>query len=271
MAAMKLTVAKGLGFGRRLNEFNVPKQLETTIASGIDFVDDAFGGEGITPSMSIMLTGGPGAGKTTLCMALADSYQKAGCIVNYNGLEEAVVQMRKASVRLKLAADFNISDTHMVGKVLDHLRAQQTKHKGKQVIGFFDSLPAHNDGKYGDKTNSMTQVRVLEMITDWCKEENGGTYGIAFTIGHVTKNGDSAGKQQLIHTLDAHGHLFVEKGKKSEFFNQRIFTIPKNRYGCSGRTYVVGMDKEKGLYEKVRLEGGVPVGSDGEELAEAAE
>lgn len=259
---MKLNVARGIGFGRKLNEFEVPPQLEQTISTKIEFMDDIFGGEGITPSMSVVVTGGPGAGKTTLCMQLADNLCEAGNIVNYNGLEEAVVQMRKASKRLHLKANFNVSDERLVPKVLDHLRSQQRKNPGKQVIAFFDSLQAHDDGYYANGgTNSMTAVRALEMITDWCKEENGGTYGIAVTIGMVNKDGDAAGKQQLFHTLDAHVHMYIERAKKSEYFGERFVTMRKNRFGCSDRTTIFGIDKERGLYEKVRLDNGIPVGS----------
>ncbi len=54
------------------------------------------------------------------------------------------------------------------------------------------------------------------------------------------------------HAVDTHGHLFIDMDKRSEFFGERMFAINKNRFGCSGRTYLLGMD-DKGLYERGRF------------------
>ena len=91
----------------------------------------------------------------------------------------------------------------------------------------------------------MTSVRCTEMLTDWAKSN----YGVVIFIGQVTKSGDFAGKQTILHAVDVRGQLYIDEEKKSETYGERIFEVTKNRFGCSGRSYVLGIAKT-GLYEK---------------------
>ena len=68
-------------------------------------------------------------------------------------------------------------------------------------------------------------------------------------IGQVTKSGDFAGKQTILHAVDVRARLFIDEEKRAETYGERIFEITKNRFGCSGRSYVLGIAKT-GLYEK---------------------
>jgi len=65
----------------------------------------------------------------------------------------------------------------------------------------------------------------------------------------VTKSGDFAGKQTILHAIDVRGQLYIDDEKKSETYGERIFEITKNRFGCSGRSFVLGIG-QSGLYEK---------------------
>lgn len=47
--------------------------------------------------------------------------------------------------------------------------------------------------------------------------------------------------------------LYIDDKKNSDTFGERLFTIPKNRFGSSGKTIIVGMGKT-GLYEKGSIE-----------------
>ena len=60
---------------------------------------------------------------------------------------------------------------------------------------------------------------------------------------------DFAGKQTILHAVDVRGQLYIDNEKKSETYGERIFEITKNRFGCSGKSYVLGIQKT-GLYEK---------------------
>lgn len=253
MSNMKL---KGINLkewkqGTNILELDVPAQLEATVPTGVDFFDDALSSkEGITPSSSILFTGTPGAGKTTLCLQLADAITKAGNICLFNTGEESLFQVRKVAKRLNLKHGFIAGqDTH-VPTLLEHAGKLMKANPGKQLFMIIDSLATLDDGFYANgHTNSMSTVRSIEKITDFCKE----TFAIAITIGQVNKAGDYAGKQQIKHTVDVHAHLGIDDEKRSETYGERIFEVQKNRFGCSGRRYILGIDKT-GLYEKGHIE-----------------
>jgi DNA repair protein RadA/Sms len=246
MSKMNLNVGiKGLKRGTNINELTVPAALRDRKKVGISWFDDAIGGEGMVPSSVMMLTGTPGAGKTTMLLQLADAITKAGHVCLYNTGEESLYQVKMVTERLGLKAGFNVGQDTVVTDLLSHADWLRKGNPGKQVFILQDSLQTLDDGKYGGATNSMTPVRATEMLTDWAKSN----YGIVCFIGQVTKGGDFAGKQTILHAVDVRGQLYIDEEKKSETFGERIFEVTKNRFGCSGRSYVLGLNRQ-GLYEK---------------------
>jgi DNA repair protein RadA/Sms len=247
MSNMNLSVGlKSWKRGTNILDLEVPAQLERTVKTGLSWFDEAVSsGEGMTPSTAMMLTGTPGAGKTTMCLQLADSITKTGSVCLFNTGEESLFQVRKVARRLNVQHGFVAGQDILVSNILTHADHLRKSNPGKQVFLVLDSLQTLDDGKYSNGTNSMTQVRATEMITNWCKE----TYGIALIIGQVTKNGDFAGKQTLKHAVDAHGHLFIDEQKNSDTYGERLFEIQKNRFGANGKTFILGMNRN-GLYEK---------------------
>ena len=246
MGGMNLSVGvKGLKRGTTLSEVTVPAALRDRKKVGIEWFDDALGGDGFVPSSVMMLTGTPGAGKSTMLLQVADAITRSGHIALYNTGEESLYQIKMVAERLKLKGGFVVGQDLMVSDVLEHADELRAANKGKQVFILQDSLQTLDDGKYGNGTNSMTPVRATEMLTDWAKS----TYGNVIFIGQVTKGGDFAGKQTILHAVDVRGQLYIDDDKKSETYGERIFEVTKNRFGCSGRSYVLGLEKT-GLYEK---------------------
>jgi len=82
-------------------------------------------------------------------------------------------------------------------------------------------------------------------LTNWAKDN----YGVVVFIGQVTKDGTFQGNNTILHAVDIRGHLYIDEAKKSETYGERIFEVTKNRFGCSGKAYIMGM-KSTGLYEK---------------------
>ena len=246
MSKMNLSVGiKGLKQGTNILDIGVPEALRDRKKVEISWFDDALGGEGFVPSQVMMLTGTPGAGKTTLLLQLADSITKAGHICLYNTGEESLYQVKMVVERLGLKSGFYVGQDTMVENLLAHAEALRAAHPGQQVFILQDSLQTLNDGKWGENSNSMTAVRSTEMLTDWAKS----SYGIVVFIGQVTKGGDFAGKQTILHAVDVRAHLYIDEDKRSETCGERLFEITKNRFGCSGKAYVLGMHRH-GLYEK---------------------
>ncbi|NDD98060.1 MAG: hypothetical protein EBZ93_11275 [Actinobacteria bacterium] len=246
MSKMNLSVGvKGLKRGTTISNIEVPEALRARKKTGIEWFDDALGGEGFVPSSVMMLTGTPGAGKTTMLLQLADAITKAGHIALYNTGEESLYQVKMVSERLGLSGNFVVGQDTMVTDLLAHADHLRKANPGKQVFILQDSLQTLDDGKWANGANSMTAVRCTEMLTDWAK----ANYGVVIFIGQVTKSGDFAGKQTILHAIDVRGRLYIDEDKRSETYGERIWEVTKNRFGCSGKAYILGINK-RGLYEK---------------------
>jgi DNA repair protein RadA/Sms len=247
------TALKDLAHGTNILDLHVPAELEKTISCGVPFMDDAMGGEGFTPSSVMLFTGTPGAGKTTFMLQMADAITGSGNVCLFNTGEESPLQVRKVTKRIGVKHGFYIGQDTKVQNILKHARALRKKHPSKQLFIVIDSLQVLDDGKYANgHTNSMTAVRCVEMLADFCKE----TFSICVVIGQVTKNSNVfAGKQQIKHTVDIHAHLAVDDDKKSETYGMRIFESTKNRFGGCGRSFVLDMRKtgltEIGSFDRV--------------------
>lgn len=259
MASMNLDVGiSGLKRGTNILKIEVPEPLRHRKKTGIDWFDDALGGEGFTPSTSMMITGGPGCGKTTLFIQLADAITKAGHIALANTGEESLYQLRMTTERLNLKSGFICGQDIMVPDLLEHANEIRRKNPGKQVFLLQDSLQTLNDGKYKDGgVTGNTPLRCCEMLTNWAKQKHtdkdgNESFPIVAFIGQVTKGGDFAGKNQIRHAVDVHCHLYFDDDKKSETYGERLFEVTKNRFGVNGKTYVIGIDKN-GLHEKGRF------------------
>lgn len=223
-------------------------RLEQRVSSGLEFIDELLGAGdqelGITPSTSILFTGGAGAGKTTLSLQLADAWTAAGGIALINGQEEHPLQVRKTVKRLDLKNGFKIGEDRLVPQMLSHADFLREKNPKKPLMIICDSLQTHDDGFYKDGgTNSQTPVRVTKQITEYCKEH----YAVAVMIGQVNKDGKFSGKNTIKHLVDVHLHLQIDQKPSSETFGKRILKVEKNRFGFSQVGYFLGM-KSNGLY-----------------------
>jgi len=198
----------------------------------------------MTPSTSMMLTGDPGYGKSTLLRQLANSITNQGHIALYNVGEESLFQVKMRCEEMGLTHGFKVGQEVFVGKVLAYARELQQQFPQKQVFILQDSLQTLNDGHYKDGgITSKTPVRCCELMTNWAKE----TYGIVVFIGQVTKNGVFVGKNTIRHMIDVHCELLLDDNKESESCGQRIFTISKNRFGPSGIAHAYSLTK-KGIF-----------------------
>lgn len=219
-------------------DIDVPQQLEENVNTGFAHIDALFAGDGITPSTAAIVTGIPGAGKTTLMLQLADAITGAGHIALYNTGEESLYQVRKVVRRLGLENGFIPSYESSAQDIVKKAKAVQRANPGKQVFLFVDSLQcvdvAREKGQRGrGPSQGSKEVNATEILTQWAKE----TFGVVMIIGMVTKDGTFAGKQAIRHIVDAHLHLSVDTDRKSDTYGQRVATMDKNRFGNSGICY----------------------------------
>ena len=251
MATMKLNVrTDDVEFGTNILNVEVPKQLRTKIKCGIQFIDDALGGEGFTPSAVTFFTGTPGAGKTTMMLKMADALTAKGAVVVFNTAEESLFQVKLVAERLRLRHGFHAGQETSVPKLLEFCDALRNKpgNKNKPFFLIVDSLQTLDDGKYANGGGGRAKDRrCLSMITDYCKQH----YSNAIVIGQVNKSGQMAGSNVLKHMVDSMMTLSVEE-RDPDLRGCRVLQMVKNRFGGAGGTFFLELNK-KGFREVARV------------------
>lgn len=259
----------------QINQVPVPEKLRLRYPfhresmPRLRFVTSLFGGEGITPSTVTLLTGTPGSGKSTLIRQMAHALHSGpDCITLLNTVEESAEQTKIVCERLfetkeptfyigtdRLVSDTN-PDIHLhyraaarkgdLRTLLGHARTLRSRHPDKHLVMFIDSLQVMDDGKYPDGfINGQSSLRSLNLINAHCKS----TFDSAVIIGQVTKNGDPAGMNKVMHSIDAWIHMYIDSKDRSETQGMRIIQCGKNRYGTGGRTHILNMQSD-GLKEE---------------------
>ena len=246
---MKLNIKNDkIVFGTNILDIKIPNKLRERNKCGVQFIDDAFGGEGFTPSTISLFTGEPGAGKTTLMLTLADALTSQGYACLFNTAEESLYQVKLTCERLALQNGFIAGQETYVPRLLEQCDALRAKFPNRPFFLIVDSLQTLNDGKYGEEhTNGQSAVRALQMLTDYAKEH----YVNVVCIGQVNKSGNMAGSQKLKHMVDAMLHLSIEK-KDEDFKGLRVLETVKNRFGGAGWTFFMDL-KQNGFEEVARV------------------
>lgn len=246
---MKLNVRNdSIANNTNILDVEVPEQLKKKHKSGLEFFDDALGGQGFTPSAVCLFTGTPGAGKTTMMLELADRLTKSGAAVLFNTAEESLHQLRMTTQRLSLANGFIAGQDTSVAKVLAHCDVIRALNPDKPFFLIVDSLQTLDDGYFDSgRITTATAERSLQQITDYCKEH----YVNAIVIGQVTKSGKMAGTQKLKHMVDAMITLDVER-KDEQLLGCRVLEVEKNRFGGAGAIFFLAL-RQNGFTEVQRV------------------
>lgn len=207
-----------------------PARLQT----GINEFDRVLGG-GLVPASTILLSGDPGIGKSTLLLQVATKVADTGAFAIYISGEEAPAQIRmrarrlgKATSSLKIAAETNLRD------ILTTLDTE------KVDLLIVDSIQTIYADHIESSPGSVGQVRTCVLdLTNFCKKKG---ISIIF-VGHVTKEGQIAGPKLVEHMVDTVLHFEGERG-----IHFRILRAVKNRFGASDEIGVFEMTS-KGLQE----------------------
>ena len=224
---MKIKVkVEDIAFGTSIQDIKVPSILKKRVATGIDYFDCVLGGEGFTPSMVTLFTGTPGAGKTTMMLALANSLQGHGAQVIFNTAEESLYQVKMTANRLRL----------------------REAHPDRSFFLIVDSLQCMSDGHFKNgRITTATAERSLGLLTSYAKENAVNV----IVIGQVTKDGKMAGSNKLKHMVDSHIHLSVES-KDEDLRGCRVLETQKNRFGGAGHVIFLRLRKN-GFSEVARI------------------
>jgi DNA repair protein RadA/Sms len=189
-------------------------------------------GKGIVQGSTILFSGEPGIGKSTLLTQLIG---KIGGL--YVAGEESAEQIGLRVRRLGLNVDnFDILGTNSIDELEEFLNRTQNVYK----IAVVDSIQVMSSETATGVMGSVGQIKESAFrLIQLAKKK-----GIAiFIVGHVTKDGDIAGPKLLEHMVDT--VLYFEGEKNGEL---RILRTTKNRFGPTDEVGVFKME-EKGLRE----------------------
>jgi DNA repair protein RadA/Sms len=182
-------------------------------------LDRVLGG-GLVPGAVVLLAGEPGAGKSTLSLAVAARCARAGAPTLYVTGEESAAQVRLRAGRtdalsehLWVAAETDLS------AVLAHVDTVQP------ALLIVDSVQTVATPEVEGTAGGVTQVRAVTSALIGVAKER----GIATVlVGHVTKDGSIAGPRLLEHLVDVVLHF--EGDRHSTL---RLLRAVKNRYGAA--------------------------------------
>jgi len=212
-----------------LSDVKVPQKYFERILTDVKILDEIFGGTdmpGLLPGASVLFTGFPGAGKSTMGLQLADLFQKKGMSVLYNCGEQNRYIVKMCADRLNLAGHFAISQFDSTLELLDYC----TENKIDVLIQ--DSLQTLT---YADFEGGKLIKKVGNKLAQFSSETGITT----FIIGQITKGGEFAGPMQIKHSVDVHAHLSFNKDT-----GNRIFELTKNRFGPAMLPYEFFMGPE---------------------------
>ena len=205
---------------KRAATIKVPDQFFNPLVTGIQAVDDAWSElGGIVPSQVTFITGNPGAGKTTLTLAIG-ACLSAKTPIAFISLEMSDFQLANQAKKIPGFGGVDVSgdfDQELTMKALRELKPglvildsiQKAARKMKDESG--KPLPF-----------DRAQYEIVNMFTTFAKE----TWTPVFLIGHCDKSGNYKGPSDLLHDVDS--HLSVHYDKEMDL---RTFGFGKNRFG----------------------------------------
>ena len=182
-------------------------------------LDRVLGG-GLVPGAVVLLAGEPGAGKSTLSLAVAARCAKAGAPTLYVTGEESAAQVRLRAGRTGAVAEHLwVAAENDLGAVLAHVEAVRPS------LLIVDSVQTIATPDAEGTAGGVTQVRaVASALISVAKER-----GIATVlVGHVTKDGSIAGPRLLEHLVDVVLHF-----EGDQHSSLRLLRAVKNRYGAA--------------------------------------
>ena len=235
-------------FGTSIQDIKVPAVLKKRVSTGMGYFDCVLGGEGFTPSMVTLFTGTPGAGKTTMMLALANSLQGHGAQVVFNTAEESLYQVKMTSNRLRLKHSFCVGGETSVPALLAGCDKVREANPDRPFFLIVDSLQCMSDGHFKTgRITTATAERALGLLTSYAKEHAVNV----IVIGQVTKDGKMAGSNKLKHMVDSHIHLSVET-KDDDLRGCRVLETQKNRFGGAGHVIFLRL-RRSGFSEVARI------------------
>ena len=215
----KIETTSKYGF-RRAASIRVPEEFFNPLKTGIKDVDMLFSEiGGIIPSQATFITGKPGAGKTTLTLAIAAALSHKEDMA-FISLEMSDFQLAHQARKIPgfggvhVASEFHQKETlKFIAEMQPKLVILDSIQKAARSMKLPDGKPM---------PFNTAQYEIVNMFTKFAKE----TWTPVFLIGHCDKSGNYKGPSDLLHDVDS--HLLVNYDADTDI---RSFVFGKNRFG----------------------------------------
>jgi len=179
-------------------------------------VDEAFGG-GIARTSVALLGGDPGAGKTTLCLQLADLFaQREGKEVLYIANEQEASELKAMAERLELKAKERIRIVKGMGGLRDDL--------GDIILRFSPCLLILDSVTKWSGDDPRVAVTICMRLKDYSVRLTAP----ALVINQICKSGDHHGLNQMQHAVDTTLLFYPDDEGPA---TRRVLYTHKNRFG----------------------------------------
>lgn len=185
--------------------------------TGIGELDRVLGG-GFVDAAVVLFAGHPGAGKSTLCLAMADKYANMGKTVLYSSGEESEQQIGLRAKRMGVTNEnIKIVNETNLETLLGHIEEE------KPDFVVVDSLQILASSEISGAVGSVAQSKeAAHTLTRLAKSE-----GITMVlISQIVKSGDFSGSEAIQHVVDA--AIIFESDSDSPL---KFLRATKNRFG----------------------------------------
>jgi len=208
---------------------HLPKIEKNRKKTGVFEIDRVLGG-GIVEGETILLTGEPGVGKSTL---LLQGLNHLRCL--YVLGEESATQVVSRAKRLNVSLkNFLFTETTQIEGIINGLK--ELKEKIDLLV--VDSIQTIYSEKIDTPIGNISQIKeVISQLITFAKKNNIPI----IIVGHITKEGEIAGPKTLEHLVDC---VLIFEGEKESNF--RFLRTSKNRFGPTDEVGIFEM-KEEGL------------------------
>jgi len=205
---------------KRAATIKVPEEFFNPIRTGMKDIDEAWSEiGGIVPSQVTFITGNPGAGKTTLSLAIGACLSKE-MPVAFISLEMSDFQLAHQAKKIPGFGGVDVSGDF---DQVETLKAIRQLKPGLIILDSIQKAARKMKDENGKNLPfDRAQFEIVNMFTQYAKE----TWTPVMLIGHCDKSGNYKGPSELLHDVDS--HLLVHYDKEMDL---RTFTFGKNRFG----------------------------------------
>lgn len=203
----------------RAQDVKIPDVFFRRVKTGIESVDDLFGGAGFVPGFMATLAAPAGCGKSSFLLQVLQSLEDKGKKTAFISGEECLPQLSFSCKRL------NVHSVPLANMVyVEDIEQAIIEHKVEFVV--LDSYPTIQ-AKVKMNSREREDYIINRLVTLAKNHEV-----CIFIIMHYTKSGTFKGSTALNHAVDC----FFTIEKNPDDFNLRDIMIHKNRFGSCGFT-----------------------------------